>query len=120
MWTVNGTVVDEQGNVFKGRKAIEEQYAALFKAHPTAADANRHQVDRLSPPTTAIEDGVTQVLTKDNEPPAASRYTAVQVQEDGKWLMASVRETAIPVPSNFPQLQELGWLVGEWEAKSTA
>jgi hypothetical protein len=25
MWTANGTIADEQGNVFKGRKAIEEQ-----------------------------------------------------------------------------------------------
>jgi hypothetical protein len=68
--------------------------------------------------TTAVEDGMSQLLTTDSEPPAASRYTAVHVQEDGKWLMASVRESAIPVASNFAQLQELGWLVGDWESKS--
>jgi hypothetical protein len=32
--------------------------------------------------------------------------------------MASVRESTIPVASNFAQLQELGWLVGNWESKS--
>src|SRR5262245_39908253 len=34
LWTANGTEADEQGAVFKGRKAIEDQYAALFKTHP--------------------------------------------------------------------------------------
>ena len=33
-WTENGSLVDDQGRVFKGRKAIEEEYAAFFKAIP--------------------------------------------------------------------------------------
>jgi uncharacterized protein (TIGR02246 family) len=118
LWTANGTVADEQGNVFKGRKAIEDQYAALFKAHPTARMHVAIKSIDFPTSTTAIEDGMAQLLTKDTEPPAASRYTAVHVQEDGKWLMASVRESAMPVASNFAQLQELGWLVGDWESKS--
>jgi uncharacterized protein (TIGR02246 family) len=118
LWTPNGTVADDQGNVFKGRKAIEEQYAAMFKAHPTARMHVAIKSIDFPTPTTAIEDGMAQVVTKDNDPPTASRYTAVHVQEDGKWLMASVRESTLPVSSNFAQLQELGWLVGNWEAKT--
>jgi uncharacterized protein (TIGR02246 family) len=118
LWTANGTVADEDGNVFKGRKAIEEQYASLFKAHPTARMHLAIKSIDFPTATTAVEDGMSQVLTKDDAPPAASRYTVVHVQEDGKWLMASVRESAIPVASNFPQLRELGWLVGNWESKS--
>jgi len=111
LWTPNGTVADEQGNVVKGRKAIEEEYAALFKAHPTARMQVAIKSIDFPTPTTAVEDGMTQVVTTDNDPPAASRYTVVHVQEDGKWLMAGVRESTIPVASNFAQLQELGWLV---------
>jgi uncharacterized protein (TIGR02246 family) len=118
LWTANGTVADEQGNVVKGRKAIEEEYAALFKAHPTARMQVAIKSIDFPTPTTGVEDGMTQVVTTDNDPPAASRYTVVHVQEDGKWLMASVRESAMPVASNFAQLQELGWLVGDWESKS--
>jgi uncharacterized protein (TIGR02246 family) len=118
MFMPNGTIADEQGNVFKGRKAIEEQYATLFKAHPgTQMQIAIKSIDFPSG-TTAVEDGVTQLMTKDSDPPSAARYTAVHVQEDGKWLMASVREAAMPVASNFAQLQELGWLVGAWESKS--
>jgi uncharacterized protein (TIGR02246 family) len=118
LWTPNGTVADEQGNLLKGRKAIEEEYAALFKAHPTARMQVAIKSIDFPTPTTAVEDGMTQVVTTDNDPPAASRYTVVHVQEDGKWLMASVRESTIPVASNFAQLQELAWLVGDWESKS--
>jgi uncharacterized protein (TIGR02246 family) len=118
LWTPNGTATDADGNVFKGRKAIEDQYAGLFKAHPTAhIDVMVKSID-FPTPSTAIEDGITQVVTKDNAPPTGGRYTAVHVQEDGKWLMANVHETSMPVASNFAQLEGLGWLVGEWQLKA--
>jgi uncharacterized protein (TIGR02246 family) len=118
LWTAIGTVADDEGNLFKGRTAIEQQYAALFKQHPTARMQVAIKSIEFPTPTTAIEDGVTQVLTKDNAPPSASRYTAVHVRENGKWLMASVRESSMSVASNFAELQELGWIVGNWAAKS--
>jgi uncharacterized protein (TIGR02246 family) len=118
LFTPNGTIADEQGNVFKGRKAIEEQYAEFFKAHPGVRMQLAIKAIDFPSATTAVEDGVTQLMTKNSDPPSAARYTVVHVQEDGKWLMASVREAAMPVTSNFAQLQELGWLVGDWESKS--
>jgi uncharacterized protein (TIGR02246 family) len=117
-WIENGTVVDEQGSLFKGRKAIEDEYAALFKAHPSARIQVAIQSIEFPTPTTAVEDGVTRIVTPGNEPPTASRYTAMHVEQDGKWMMASVRESSMPVASNFMQLQDLGWLVGDWESKS--
>jgi hypothetical protein len=110
-------LADDSDQVFKGRKSIEKQYAALFKEHPTARMQVAIKSIEFPTPTTAIEDGVAQVATRDNAPPAASRYTAVHVREDGKWLMASVRETSLAVPSNYFRLQELRWLIGAWERK---
>jgi uncharacterized protein (TIGR02246 family) len=117
LWRVNGTVADGDGSVFRGRKAIEEAYAALFKAHPTARMQVAVQSVDFPAPATAIEEGEAQVLTRDNTPPSASRYTAVHVLEGGKWFMASVHESPLPVSSNFAQLQQVGWLVGNWESK---
>jgi uncharacterized protein (TIGR02246 family) len=117
LWTPNGTVADDDGNVYRGRKSIEDQYAALFKAHPTARMEVAIKSIDFPTPTTAIEDGVAQVLTRDNSPPSASHYTAVHVQEEGKWLMASVHESADPVSSNYAQLEGLGWIVGDWQAQ---
>jgi uncharacterized protein (TIGR02246 family) len=118
LWTSNGTVVDQDGTTYRGQSAIEAQYAALFKAHPTARMHVAISSIEFPTPTTAIEDGVAQVVTRDSAPPSASRYTVLHVLENGKWLMASVRESEMPVASNFSRLQELGWLVGTWENKS--
>jgi uncharacterized protein (TIGR02246 family) len=118
LWTSDGTVGNDEASLIKGRKAIEEEYAALFKQHPTARMQVAIKSIEFPTPTTAIEDGVAQLLTKDNAPPSASRYTAVHVLENGHWFMASVRESSIPVASNFDQLQGLGWLAGNWELKA--
>ncbi len=34
LWTASGMLADEAGRNFKGQKAIEDQYAAFFQAHP--------------------------------------------------------------------------------------
>ena len=77
-------------------------------------------IQSIETPTadTAIEDGVARVISREGAAPVASRYTAVHVLHEGKWLMASVRETAVDLPSAYPQLRELQWLVGSWEAKN--
>ena len=69
-------------------------------------------------PGVAIEDGLAHVAAKDDAPPTASRYTAVHVWQEGKWLLASTRESGIDLPSNYAQLRQLQWLVGDWKAKS--
>jgi uncharacterized protein (TIGR02246 family) len=118
LWTPGGTVADQDGTTYRGRTAIQEEYASLFKAHPTARMRIAISSIEFPTPTTAIEDGMSQVVTRDSAAPSASRYTVLHVLENGKWLMASVRESEMPVASNFSHLQELGWLVGSWENKS--
>lgn len=117
LWTANGSLADERGEIFKGRKAIEDQYAAFFKAYPGAKMEVTIKSIEFPTETTAIEDGTAQVTSERAGPPAVGRYTAVHVREDGKWLMASVRESSLALPSNFSQLQDLGWMIGDWEAK---
>lgn len=116
-WTAHGSLTDEQGRTFKGRKAIEEQYAALFKQHPGARiEISVTSVEVLTD-TTAVEDGIAQVTSKQAGPAVAGRYTAVHVLEGGKWLMATVRESSIPLASAFGRLEDLAWLIGNWKTK---
>lgn len=117
LWTPNGTVADDRGEIFKGRKAIEDQYAALFKAYPGAKMVVAVRSIDFPAPSMAVEDGTAQVVGPQAGPPVVSGYTAVHVCQDGKWLMASVRETTVPLASNYGRLQDLGWLIGTWEAK---
>jgi uncharacterized protein (TIGR02246 family) len=116
-WTANGSLTDEQGQTFKGRKVIEEQYAALFKQRPGARiEISVKSVEILSE-TTAVEDGIAQLIAKQAGPAMAGRYTAVHVRDGGQWLMASVRESSIPIASGFGRLEDLAWLIGSWKTK---
>ena len=36
LWTTSGSLADEQGEILKGRQAIEGKYAAFFKGYPHA------------------------------------------------------------------------------------
>lgn len=117
-WSESGTLADEQGQVYKGRKAIEDEYIAFFKREPGAKIEVSVTSVEFPAPNVAIEDGVARVIAKHGEPPVASRYTAVHARDDGKWRIVSVRESAIDLPSNAGQLAELDFLVGKWEAKA--
>jgi hypothetical protein len=43
----------------------------------------------------------------------------VHVKQDGKWLMASVRESEI-ASKGAADLGEIGWLIGSWEGEGAA
>lgn len=120
LWNANGSLIDEQGAIYKGRKAIEDAYAAFFKEYPGARIEIVVGPVELPTPTTAVEDGVSQVILKDGESRGASRYTAVHVLEDGKWLLASVRESSLVPAGGYARLKEFECLVGQWENNSAA
>ncbi len=82
LWTADGSLADERGEIFKGRKAIEDQYAAFFQAYPgTKMTVSIKSID-FPTPSMAIEDGTAQVVAPQGVPPVASRYTAVHVLEN--------------------------------------
>jgi uncharacterized protein (TIGR02246 family) len=118
LWTPDGTETDEQGETFKGRQAIEDEYAKVFKAAPGARIAIEvHSVD-FPAPNIAVEDGIATVTSKD-APSSSSRYTAIHVQQPGGgWLMANVHETPALAKSGADALNLLDWLVGKWQTKS--
>jgi uncharacterized protein (TIGR02246 family) len=118
LWTPNGSLADDRSQVFKGRQAIEDEYTVFFKRYPGAKMEIAVQSIEFPAPGTAIEDGLARVVAKDEPAPTASRYTAVHVLVDGKWLMASVRESRAELPSNYGRLQAFEWLVGNWQTTS--
>ncbi len=60
----------------------------------------------------AIEEGHIKV-SKGQAAPTVEKYSLLLVREDGKWLLAGIKEWA----SEEAELKELGWLIGSWEAK---
>jgi uncharacterized protein (TIGR02246 family) len=118
LWTAGGTLKDEAGRNFKGQKAIEDEYTTFFQAHPGARmEVTIESID-FPAPSVAVEEGNGTVAFPQGGPPSSGHYTAVHTLQDGKWTMATVRESPIESSSSAAQLQSLEWLIGKWQMKS--
>ena len=118
-WTEDADHIDTVGRERKGRKAIVEAYRKLFAANK-GAKLNIIPVSRrFLTPNCIIGDGLSEVTPAGGGAPSTGRYTAVSVKKDGKWYLASVRETLATPPSNFEHLEDLEFLVGNWTSEGS-
>lgn len=117
-WSDSGESIDlDSGEKTKGRDAVAGVFATLFEQDASASI--NIDIESISPirDDVAVVDGVS-LLSFDDASSASSRFSAVVVRENGKWMISSVREAAMPAPSaSHPsvQLDQLEWLVGSWE-----
>ncbi len=112
-WTENGEYFADDATVLRGRAEIEKTYAELFAKKGGHSEAHIEITSiRFPSKDTAIEEGFFKVRTG-KEAHKTSKYTVLHVREDGKWLMAMVREW----PSEGISVRDLDWLIGAWEAK---
>src|SRR5262249_39047019 len=91
-FTADGEYVDENGNVFHGRKAIEDEFAALLKANPETSIELALASLRTIAPGVITADGTTRLTQKKGEPAIAGRCNLVCTKDGNKWLIASLRE----------------------------
>ncbi len=114
-FTPDAEYVDEEGNLFQGRKEIEEALADYFEENPDSQLEVTVDSIRFVSAGVAIEDGSTTVVHSEGGLSDESFYTAIHVLVDGEWLTASSREHA---PKNerqhSTQLEQLDWLLGDW------
>lgn len=116
-WTENGDVVDEAGHKLVGRAAIAQEYAQLFKAQPKVKLQLAVDSIKVLTETAAVEEGRSILDPAPVGAPAIGKYLAVHVKVDGKWLMSTVRESRIELPSTYGNLADLEWLIGTWTAE---
>ncbi len=117
-WTADGQYTDEDGNVFRGRDAIEKEYARLFAAHPGATIAVSIESLRFQGAETAVEKGIARVTPAGGSTPTAARYTLVHVKRAGKWLLAVGRDAPYAAAASEDRLKDLEWLIGQWRLDS--
>ena len=117
-WTEDGDYMDETGQVYRGRDEIRREFQNYFARSKGRTIKVYLNSIRFLKPDVAIIDGVSEVSPAPEGRPGNGRYSIVRVKQSGKWLVASVRETAQYVPSNYEHLKELEWLVGEWVDES--
>lgn len=114
-FTADAEYIDEQGQVYQGREAIEDAMSALFTDNPGCQIELDIESIKLVSPNVAIEDGSTSFTSSTVTEPIESRYSAVHVKANGKWLAASVREHAPKGRRQHrSQLKQLAWLQGNW------
>jgi uncharacterized protein (TIGR02246 family) len=116
-WTEDGEYVDARGRRLLGRDAIEKAYAELFANNPDVKIRVAIDSLRLVSPNAAIEDGHAVVEPTPAGADGVSRYTAVHAKVEGKWLMASVRDTWIETPADVRTAADLEFLIGTWVAE---
>lgn len=116
-WTKDAEYIDETGQIVVGRDAIEKLFSELFAAQPNAKIQLISDSVRLISESVAIEDGQSIVELGPSGASNATKYTAVHVKAEGKWLLASVRESLVDTSSPSDDLADLEWLIGDWTAE---
>jgi uncharacterized protein (TIGR02246 family) len=111
-WTADGELIGDDGSVYRGRAAIAKTYRELFDTKEKRQAEIQKESLRFPSKDTAIEEGYFKVRVGKGEP-TSNRYSVLHVREDGKWLMAVVREWPVETVS----LHDLEWLIGTWVAK---
>jgi uncharacterized protein (TIGR02246 family) len=118
-YTANAECTGVDGEVLRGRDAIEQVLADDFKAHPKShLDVQVLSVRQLGKQT-AIAEGLARFQHGGLAGAEETRYSSIHVLEDGKWLVASVREWQ-PDPNVDADMKQLDYLVGSWTAKGKA
>ncbi len=117
LWSPEGVYHSRQGGeALTGHDALREAFTANFaeESVPTVA-VDSASIEFVSP-NVAVERG-TATVTHAEEDSYQTEYSAVYVKRDGKWLIDRIAEDEIvEPPSNYSQLQDLEWLIGEWES----
>jgi uncharacterized protein (TIGR02246 family) len=108
-----GELIDEQGTVHAGHVQIKELLDGFFAKFPGSTMSIESEAIRQVGPV-VIDDG-SRIITDATGVSSVLRYTAVMVQTEQGWRIASIRDfPEETVPTAGELLQPLAWLVGEW------
>ena len=110
-WAERAELV-EGGARVGGRDAIVASIRGWLERHPQAKLAvNVRGVERVAGPLVRVR-GTLGFTKKPGEKPVETPFESLRVLEDGAWRLAE----SIVAPSPAAALDELGWLVGTWQA----
>lgn len=119
MFLDSGELVDEQGTVHSGRKAITELFRGFFTRFPKAVLEMQPTSVRPVGEALLVEEGERRITAAEGAGVAQVHYVAVRSKQGDRWPIASYHEfTDDPAPSPREVLQSVAWLVGEWLEES--
>ena len=108
------------GTKIEGRESIEKHFSAMFAAAPKSQLRLNVESIYFVTPDVALEEGRVHFTLAPEEPEQISRYVALQVFRDGRWVLDRTRDISIEETpqTNHDRLRDLEWLVGEWMEES--
>jgi uncharacterized protein (TIGR02246 family) len=113
-FTTAAEYTDETGEITRGRDAIQQELEGLFADMPGLKLALAEQSFRLIRPDVGMARG-TATVTAPEGGSADGTFTAIFVKEGGEWRIDSLQEgVPPPAPAAAAELEQLGWLIGEW------
>lgn len=120
LFALKAEFTDEDGNLIKGRQAIEQDFAAMFTKFPKCKIEVDIDSIRILTPNVAIEEGVVRGRPIPGEAANISSYVVIHVKVDGRWQIASVKDFDASAQDLTPNehLQQLAWMVGNWLEES--
>lgn len=113
LWTADGDIVDEQGNVLAGRTTIAATVQPAAGAPRPSFRINDTKL-RFLTDAVAVEDGTVEVSIAGLSRPLKGRFTATWVREADGWKIAALREDRLDTPAGAETLEDLDWMVGDW------
>lgn len=113
-FTPNAEIMDEYGNIVRGRDDIREAFSSQFMEHPgSRIELHINSIRRIAPGV-AVEDGIATYYPSSGTPTTRKAYTVTHVKGKDGWLVASSRDLDTATDSNYTRLQSLNWLTGVW------
>lgn len=112
------SIAEDSGDRIEGRDAIQKHFTEFF-SRPNKPQLAGEIVDiRMIRPDVAMIEGRTTLLVAEEEP-IESLFSATMVKEGRGWLITHSKERdLLPATNPSQALQELDWLVGEWQDQS--
>ena len=112
-FTEEGEYQDEDRDAVRGREALAKAYSDFFaKRKEVKVQGKVHSI-RFIGKDTAVEEG-TFTVSAGNAPAISSRYSTLYVRQDGKWLIALLKEWG-DEKTRKANIEDLAWLIGSWE-----
>lgn len=114
-FTDDMVVIDPEGVETRGKDAVSAMYARSFQENPgLKLESQVSEVRFITPDVARVEGQVR--LSSEGDASEFTRFSALLVRKDGKWLSAEIREFTAPAAdiSPYERLKDLEWMVGHW------
>jgi uncharacterized protein (TIGR02246 family) len=120
VFAADAELIDAEGGATAGAQPIAEAFAALVQESGVQIAPAVEAVKFLAPNVAQFR-GTSTLTYGPSGPPSQSKFRGLAVGSQAGWKIAELRDEPVPAPapeSNYDNLKELEWMVGDWVDES--